>query len=115
MCAMMENDDRQHQRIELALVATVTGLSQSAPRKNTYLLTRNLCGSGAFFLADERPKMNAPLSTEWSLPSHGLRLRLNGVNFYGKMGAHVVRHDKDGFAVAFEDKYHIDFWSQAST
>ena len=110
MCAMMGSDKRRSERIDVALVAAVTGLSQSKPKTTQYLLTKDICDQGVFFQTKERPEMDSSISAKLALPTHGLRLTLDGELHYGKMDGHVVRLDGGGFAAVFDDEYHIDFW-----
>ena len=111
MCAMEGIEDRKYQRFEIPLVAAVNGLHGRPPGKGNYFVVKNLCGSGAFFLSDERPGIDSQLLAELSLPKHGLRLTIEGKSYYGKLRGYVVRHGTDGFAVSFDDEYNIDYWA----
>lgn len=93
---------RTEERLEIELNAFITYRNQEGDAESVELSTKNLSAGGAFFLADQALDLGQIIDIDLVLPLEHLR-NLGGKSVLIKASGKVVRKERDGIAVAFED------------
>ena len=98
-------DLRETNRLDAALVVAVkSSWGRSIPDLH---ISKDISEKGVFILDKTPQEIDADLRMEFALPAIGAHITRFGEEFNGWVEGRVIRVEDDGYAVQFEDEFHL--------